>query len=68
MTEKIVCPKCRGNGYLGGSRDTDTQTDCDYCNNQGEVDITEETVNYGRDTINKGNGHAKKHKTNGGLQ
>ena len=28
---KIICPKCHGNGYLGGSRDTDTQTDCDYC-------------------------------------
>ena len=43
---KIICPKCHGNGYLGGSRDTDTQTDCDYCNNQGEVEITEESVNY----------------------
>ena len=46
---KIICPKCGGNGYLGGSRDADTQTDCDYCNSQGEVDITEETVNYGND-------------------
>ena len=44
---KIICPKCSGNGYLGGSRDTDKQVDCDYCNNQGEVEITEETVNYG---------------------
>ena len=51
---KIICPKCGGNGYLGGSRDTDTQTDCDYCDSQGEVDITEETVNYGHDTIDKG--------------
>ena len=49
---KIICPKCSGNGYLGGSRDTDTQTDCDYCNNQGEVEITEETVNYGRNEDN----------------
>ena len=49
---KIICPKCHGNGYLGGSRDTDTQTDCDYCNNQGEVEITEETVNYGRNEDN----------------
>ena len=37
---KIICPKCSGNGYLGGSRDTDKQVDCDYCNSEGEVDIT----------------------------
>ena len=48
---KIICPKCHGNGYLGGSRDTDKQVDCDYCNSEGEVDITEETVNYGRDKV-----------------
>ena len=59
---KIICPQCHGTGYLGGSRDTDTQTDCDYCNNQGEVEITEESVNYHRkhDKETSGDGSCRK--------
>lgn len=41
---KIICPKCYGNGYRRIWKDLDEKTmieiDCNYCNNQGEVDIT----------------------------
>lgn len=49
LTEgKLVCPKCYGNGYRRVWKDADEKSmieiDCAFCNNQGEVPITEETL------------------------
>ena len=48
MSGKIVCPKCDGNGYRMIYKDASWKEkvaiDCSYCNNQGEVEITEETI------------------------
>lgn len=41
---KVVCPDCNGNGYVGGSKDEDLQKNCSKCDNQGEIKITEETL------------------------
>ena len=45
---KMVCPKCNGNGYITRFRHVDIRkseyTDCDNCNNQGEIEINEETL------------------------
>ena len=41
----MICPDCNGNGYIGGSRDADLQKDCKKCKNQGEIEITEESIN-----------------------
>jgi Zn ribbon nucleic-acid-binding protein len=46
MTQKIICPKCKGNGYITvwfqNEKDPSFE-DCKYCNNQGE--LTEKEVN-----------------------
>ena len=48
MSGKIVCPKCDGNGYRMIYKDASWKEkiaiDCSYCENQGEVEITEETM------------------------
>lgn len=48
MSGKIICPKCMGNGYRTIYKDASwtekTEIDCAYCNNQGEVEITEEVI------------------------
>jgi DnaJ-class molecular chaperone len=47
MSGKIICPKCNGNGYVYSFNHDDRKKipeDCDYCNNQGEVDITEDVM------------------------
>lgn len=48
MSGKIICPKCMGNGYRKIYEDADCkrqiEIDCKYCNNQGEVDITEDVL------------------------
>lgn len=46
MSGKIVCPKCQGNGHIKHIVDQAIvmQEDCKYCNNQGEVDITEQVL------------------------
>ncbi len=47
MSGKIICPKCNGNGYVHSFNHDDRKKipiDCDYCNNQGEVDITEDVI------------------------
>ena len=49
MSGKIVCPHCNGNGFI---RDADSHPDirkqkvkqCEKCNSQGEVDITEDVL------------------------
>ena len=45
----MVCPKCGGNGYRIIYKDASwqekTSIDCSYCNNQGEVEITEQEIN-----------------------
>jgi hypothetical protein len=28
MSGSVICPACKGNGYIGSSKETDTQTDC----------------------------------------
>jgi len=46
---KIICPRCMGNGYRMIWKDAEQKEkiaiDCTYCKNQGEVEITPETVN-----------------------
>jgi hypothetical protein len=48
MSGKMVCPKCMGNGYRMIYKDASWREkiaiDCSYCDNQGEVEITEEAV------------------------
>lgn len=47
MRGSIICPKCHGNGFIYSFNHDDRKKeaiDCDYCNNQGEVDITEEVM------------------------
>jgi len=43
---KVICPKCKGNGYrtikIQGEKEPRYE-DCKYCNNQGE--LTEKEVN-----------------------
>ena len=48
MNGKIICPKCHGNGFVYAFNHDDRKKqpiDCDYCKNQGEVDITEDVMN-----------------------
>ena len=47
MSGKIICPKCNGNGFVYTFNHDDRKKhpiDCDYCKNQGEVDITEDVI------------------------
>jgi hypothetical protein len=47
MSGKIICPKCNGNGFVYAFNHDDRKKqpiDCTYCNNQGEVDITEDVI------------------------
>lgn len=46
MSGKIVCHKCMGNGFIKHVVDEALvmESDCEYCNNQGEIDITEEVL------------------------
>ena len=47
MSGKIICPKCNGNGFVYSFNHDDRKKmpiDCDYCKNQGEVDITEDVI------------------------
>jgi hypothetical protein len=39
MSGSVICPACKGNGYIGSSKETDTQTDCHTCKNQGCLDL-----------------------------
>jgi hypothetical protein len=52
---KMICPKCMGNGYRMIYKDASwtekVAIDCEYCENQGEVDITEDTLkDVGKDS------------------
>lgn len=45
MQNKIICPKCKGNGYISIKIQNEKDPlieDCKYCNNQGE--LTEKEV------------------------
>ena len=47
MNGKIICPKCNGNGFVYAFNHDDRKKqpiDCSYCNNQGEIDITEDVI------------------------
>jgi len=41
MKDKIICPKCKGNGYITkifqGDKRKPHHEDCKFCNNQGEI-------------------------------
>jgi DnaJ-class molecular chaperone len=39
MSGSVICPACKGNGYIGSSKETDTQTDCHTCKSQGSLDL-----------------------------
>lgn len=44
---KKICPQCKGNGYVYSFNPIigkKIPTDCNYCYNQGEIKIKEETV------------------------
>ena len=45
MSGKMICPDCNGNGYLGTAKQPHECRDCRKCNNQGEIEITEESIN-----------------------
>jgi DnaJ-class molecular chaperone len=45
MSGKMICPDCNGNGYIGSAKEPDLVRDCLKCDNQGEVEITEESIN-----------------------
>ena len=45
MSGKMICPECNGNGYIGSTKEPDLIRDCLKCNNQGEIEITEESIN-----------------------
>ena len=46
---KEICPQCKGNGYIKALFEEGREeliTDCNHCNNQGELTtIKEETIN-----------------------
>jgi len=44
----MICPKCRGNGFIKTVVDAGRtiEEDCTFCNNQGEVEINEESLRY----------------------
>jgi len=48
MFGKIICEKCKGNGYRMIWKDTDEKEkiaiDCNACNNQGEIAICPEDL------------------------
>jgi DnaJ-class molecular chaperone len=48
---KAICPDCNGNGYVGSSKEPDNTRDCIKCNNQGEIEITEEEVESFLETV-----------------
>ena len=44
MSGTVICPDCKGNGYVGDSKNEDKQQDCTNCKNQGEVAITDDMI------------------------
>jgi len=44
MSGTVICPDCKGNGYVGDSKNEDKQKDCTNCKNQGEVVITDDMI------------------------
>jgi len=48
---KAICPDCNGNGYVGSSKEPDNTRDCIKCNNQGEIVITDESINEMLETV-----------------
>ena len=53
MNGKMICPKCMGNGFVYAfNYDTRKEhaIDCIYCNNQGEVEINDQTIKELEDT------------------
>ena len=44
MSGCVICPECKGNGYLGNSKQECEQKDCNNCKNQGEIPITDDMI------------------------
>jgi hypothetical protein len=47
MNGKMICPKCMGNGYVYAfnyDKRKEQPIDCIYCNNQGEIEINDQTI------------------------
>ena len=42
----MICPDCQGNGYLKKQVDEGRtiEIDCNYCKNQGEVEISIDSI------------------------
>jgi len=51
MSGKMICPDCNGNGYIGSAKEPDLVRDCKKCDNQGEIEITEESINELMDSV-----------------
>ena len=46
MSGKMICPTCQGNGFIKKQVDEGRkmEVDCDYCESQGEVTISTESL------------------------
>ena len=46
-TKKIICPRCRGNGFFNVKESVENQKDkvvqCPMCNSEGEIDETKDS-------------------------
>jgi len=56
MKNKIICPKCNGNGYRNIweniSEIKKIPINCNYCHSQGEIDITKNIIkNFEKPTM-----------------
>ena len=53
MSNKVVCPRCTGNGYIkipnqAVGNPTEIIAQCTMCDSQGEVELDEESYNGGK--------------------
>jgi DnaJ-class molecular chaperone len=44
MSGTVICPDCKGNGYMGDSKQECKQQNCNNCKNQGEIPITDDMI------------------------
>ena len=54
MSGKMICPTCKGNGFVWVDPNNKKErwaVDCKKCNNQGEIEITEESINILLDQV-----------------
>ena len=52
-TRKVICSVCNGNGFVRIPYDQvreEQWADCEFCDNQGEIEVEEETNDRGSGT------------------